>query len=257
MLTYHGYGPRRYHAKPVRATARATFEFQAVVRGSISIVTPEGAGLLRRRWLWLCAPGFAHGWTASAEESAEVVVFHFRFIPVVLEQIVGKGGMVELELSPAQCRRLKALSAQALRYYDPPSAGTPLCHEQILMELSLMVLENSGGIATLPPDDAARRVEEAMRWFAKRMEQNPPLDEIAAAVGCSVATLRRHFRHVMKTSPKETLDRIRFQRAMQLLQERQIKIEAIGESCGFGSASAFSRAFKHKVGVCPEVWRAK
>lgn len=255
MLIYHGHGTRRYDLHPVGVMSRRPFEFQAVVRGSIAIVTPEGAGLLRSRQLWLSAPGHPHGWTGAPGESAEVVVFHYRFIPAVLERLVRAAGLITISLTPPQCRRLKALSAQALRYSDPPSAGTPICHEQIIMELSLMVLESRHEIA-LPPDEPAHRVEAAMRWYAARMEENPSLEQIASAVGSSPATLRRSFQTVMQASPKAIFDQLRFQRAMQMLLERRMKIEAISQTCGFGSASAFSRAFKHKTGISPEMWRS-
>lgn len=255
MLMYHGHGLRDYAARPVGVMARRLYEFQAVLRGSIARQTVEGPGALKSRRLWLSARGQPHGWVGAPGEVAEVVVFHYRFLPAVLERLLAGAGMLEMELTPAQCRRLKQLSAQALRHANPPSAGTPLCHEQILMELSLMLLEGLGQEA-LAADETSRRVEAAMQWYEARMEENPSLDAVAHAVGCSSATLRRYFHSVMHASPKIIFDQLRFQRATRLMMEVGVKIEAVGSACGFSSASAFSRAFRHKAGVSPEVWRS-
>lgn len=254
MLIYHGYGPRRYDLRKLGLTSRRFYEFQAVIRGSIAMTTEEGEGPLRSRWLWLSAPQMPHGWSGSGGP-AEVVVFHFLTIPAVLDRLVKAAGCIGSELTASECRRLKTLSAQALRYANPPSAATPLCHEQIVTELSLLLLEKAGNSA-LPPDPASQRVEAALLWYLNRMKENPSLEEVARAVGSSPANLRRGFLRVMNASPKAIFDQSRMQRAMQLLTGHEVKIEVISEACGFGSASAFSRAFKQKTGLAPEVWRS-
>jgi transcriptional regulator GlxA family with amidase domain len=98
-------------------------------------------------------------------------------------------------------------------------------------------------------------VNAAIVWYAKRMEENPAFPEIARAVGVSAPHLRRLFHQVLHASPNRIMDQMRFQRAMQLMSDPAIKLESVGEQCGFGSASAFSRAFKMKFGCAPQVWR--
>ncbi len=99
-------------------------------------------------------------------------------------------------------------------------------------------------------------VDAAIMWYAERMDENPSLLEVAKATGVSLAHLRRLFHEVLQTSPKNILDQLRFQRAMQLMSDINMKLETISERCGFGSASAFSRAFKIKFGCSPESWRS-
>jgi AraC-like DNA-binding protein len=48
---------------------------------------------------------------------------------------------------------------------------------------------------------------------------------------------------------------MRLQRAMQLMAAPALKLDDVAAQCGFGSASAFSRAFKHKAGCSPSEWR--
>jgi AraC family carnitine catabolism transcriptional activator len=87
------------------------------------------------------------------------------------------------------------------------------------------------------------------------METNPGLDEVARAAGISTAHLRRTFHRIFQMSPKSFFDQLRFQRAMQLLSDPTVKIEAISIQCGFSSASTFSRAIKNKFDRSPDSWR--
>lgn len=255
MLYYAATGKRDYWRTSPPCHPRVYWEFQAVLSGRIAMTRPEGAGSLRTRHLWLSAPGHAHGWTGEAARSAQIVVFHFLTIPEILALRIPARGCVELALSKKQVLRLRELACFDWKRISPE---TLLRSEHVLLELSLMVLEGlraprrAGGRDESIP---ARRVRQALDGFSARMESNPGLEEIAQAVGCSAPQLRRDFYAIMQRAPKAIFDQLRFQRALQLLASRETKLSTIGEACGFGDPSAFSRAFKAKLGVSPARWR--
>ena len=257
MLLYLGRGSRMYGEKPVGVNRRSAWEFQAVIKGSISVLLPEGPDVLKSKRLWLFPPQHSHGWAGVKENPAEVVVFHFRFIPAPLESLARSAEILEICLTEKQCNRVRELAEQAFRYWRNPSVGMAICHEHILMELSLMFLEASGSVGGGQQGIAGQRVDAAMQWFSARMEENPSLQEVGRAVGSSPAHLRRMFQEVMAASPKKIFDQLRFQRSMLLMSEPETTLEFVGERCGFTSASAFSRAFKNKFGCSPEVWRGQ
>jgi len=253
MLIYLGTGTRHYGAKPYEPTRRGCWEFQAVVRGGIGMLLPGQAGRVGRRRLWLSGPEHAHGWTGEAGRDAEVVVFHFATVPEPLRRLVRDDAAIEIALSAADCRRLHELARRAAVYWRHPAPGMMMCHEHVLLELSLLVHEacksSKGGA------DNDRRVGEALRWYVERMEQNPSQAEVARAVHVSPSHLRRLFHEVLQAAPKQTFDQLRFQRALQLMADPGMKLAAVGEACGFESQSAFSRAFKAKFGCAPDGWR--
>ena len=216
---------------------------------------PEGAGALRGRHLWLSAPGHVHGWTGESARHAQVLVFHFLTIPEILAQRIPARGCVEVPLSNKQVLRLRDLARADWMQAGPE---TLLRSEHVLLELSLMVLgalRASGSGGSLDESIPARRVRKALDTFSTRMETNPGLEEIARAAGCSASQLRKDFYAVMQRAPKAIFDQLRFQRALQLLASPEAKLSAIGEACGFGDPSAFSRAFKAKLGASPARWR--
>lgn len=256
MLIYLGTGVRRYGEKPVPVFRRRGWEFQAVLQGKISLHLPEHILPAQARRLWIFPPDHPHGWAGLKRQSAHVAVFHFLSVPELVQRVVGSKGYLEITLNAATTARLRLLAAHAERYWNHPAPGMMICYEHILMELSLLVCEdNTSRTRQAGENSAQKRVDAALQWFSARMEENPGLPEIARATGSSPAHLRRLFHEVLDTSPKHILDQMRFQRAMQLMSDVEMKLETISERCGFGSASAFSRAFKDKFGCSPESWR--
>lgn len=258
MLIYVGRGPRRYGELPVALHERRGWEFQAVLRGAIAPMLPEGPDFPRQKRLWLFPPHHRHGWVAEKGREAEVVVFHFLSLPAPLRTMVERVALpLDMALDDDACRSLRALAHKVTHYWNHPSPAMMMCNEQALMELSLLVYES------LSEDDAAPGadrsgwfvVQRAMQIFAENMPENLSQDVLARRVGVSVAHLRRLFHEVLHLSPKQMLDQIRFQRATQLMADPGAKLESVGEQCGFGSASAFSRAFRHHFGCSPQAWR--
>jgi AraC-like DNA-binding protein len=254
MLNYLGDGVRCYGKSPVLVNQRSNWEFVGVLRGEISLLLPSADGPPRRRRMWIFPPRHPHGW-GGVGTTAEVAVFHFPNVPEPLQQHFRKRDHLEVPLDTAQCRRLRLLARRARCYMTKPSRGILLCHEQILLELSLMALECDHIAQETPNKSLSKPLEKSLHWFSDNMSVVPSLERIAQEAGVSPAHLRRLFHRTFQTSPKQFFDQLRFQRAMQLMADPEVKLESISEQCGFESASAFSRAFRNKFGCSPTTWR--
>ena len=257
MLTYLGTGERRYGEKPIPAQQRRAWEFQAVLKGSISLALPAGAQPVQAQRLWIFPPGHSHGWAGETNRSAQVAVFHFLTAPALLTQLLNPQGFIEIALSRRHVQQINALVGQVQPYWNRPAPGMMICYEHALMELSLIACEACAADTVAAQEGYPQsRVNAAILWYAERMETNPAFTQVARAVGVSAAHLRRLFHEVLLASPTQIIDQLRFQRALQLMSDPAMKLEAIGQQCGFGSASVFSRAFKAKFGASPQSWRS-
>jgi len=187
---------------------------------------------------------------------AHVAVFHFPNVPEPLGERLGKRAFLEIPLDAEQCTRLNLLAKKAASYSDSPTSGMLLCHEQILLELTLIALE-SEPVPRKTSKPSLKAIEIGLRWFSENMRHNPGLNQVARTSGISSAHLRRLFQRTFQASPKRLFDQLRFQRATQLMSDPAMKLEAVSEQCGFGSASAFSRAFRNKFGCSPKTWRVR
>lgn len=254
MLIYLGTGERRYGENPLEFQRRRAWEFQAVLKGKIGLSLPEGAQPMRARCLWIFPPGHTHGWVGEKGRASEVAVFHFPSAPELLTRLLNPKGFLEIALNRRGIQQIRELAGKAGTYWNRPAPGMMICYEHALMALSLIACEASR------PEEIGHsyqqsRVNAAILWYAKRMEENPAFPEMALAVGVSTAHLRRLFHQVLHASPNQIMDQMRFHRAIQLMSDPSIKLETIGYRCGFGSSAAFSRAFKSQFGSSPQSWR--
>jgi AraC family transcriptional regulator len=82
-----------------------------------------------------------------------------------------------------------------------------------------------------------------------------PLTSIAAACGLSPSHFARAFRKSTGMPPHAWLNKIRIERAMALLRQRDQSLSAIAFECGFVDQSHFTRVFVRRIGLTPGVWR--
>lgn len=107
-------------------------------------------------------------------------------------------------------------------------------------------------LATLTsPGETTAAVERQLR---PRLRDNPQMSEVAETLHLSERTLRRQLADE-QTSFSEVHDRIRTERALQLLQDPDLDIATIGNQLGFNDAREFRRAFKRWTGQTPSETR--
>lgn len=71
----------------------------------------------------------------------------------------------------------------------------------------------------------------------------------------SASSLQRAFRTHFGISPKQYIDRLRMNRALELLTDDELSVKEIAFACGFEDEKYFSRAFKKKYGYPPSQLR--
>lgn len=102
--------------------------------------------------------------------------------------------------------------------------------------------------ATRPAQsETAAAVERQLR---ARVSQNPRLLEVAVSLYRSERTLRRQ---LADEGASFTMihDRVRCERALELLRDRKLTVAQIGSQVGFGDVREFRRAFKRWTGRTP------
>lgn len=120
----------------------------------------------------------------------------------------------------------------------------------MLRLLGLLTAREGGQDAPL-----ARAVRRATHILEERLADPPTMPELARAVGVSYAVFRREFRRRTGVSPRRHLLQLRLERARRLVGSTPMRLEAIAEQTGFGSAFHLSAAFKQRFGVAPSAWR--
>jgi AraC-like DNA-binding protein len=100
------------------------------------------------------------------------------------------------------------------------------------------------------------RVWKLWEEVGRRLVEPWDLDALAAACHMSGEHLRRLCQRELGRSPMQHLAFIRIQRAKQMLESTDEKMEAVAQDVGYENGLAFSRAFKRVVGMSPSEYRA-
>jgi transcriptional regulator GlxA family with amidase domain len=101
------------------------------------------------------------------------------------------------------------------------------------------------------------RVARAVRAMEETIAAPLPLAAIAAGVGVSLRTLELLFRAELGTSPHGYYLDLRLNAARRMLSHPGHRIADIAEASGFGSPSAFARAWRARFGESPRQARAQ
>jgi methylphosphotriester-DNA--protein-cysteine methyltransferase len=113
--------------------------------------------------------------------------------------------------------------------------------------------ELAGGVA-----EAERSMAEGALAFMREHHEEPlTLAGIGRAVAVSPSHFARRFRAATGAPPMRALADIRAARAEELLATTDRGVLEVALACGFGSASALTRAFRRRTGVTPAAWRAR
>lgn len=103
-------------------------------------------------------------------------------------------------------------------------------------------------LPTMKPSESHR--SELVERAKAMMNENPklPIGEVAKRLGVSESGLYTSFRH-MGTTPVSKRLKFQLNRAIELLITTDLTVEAICDSCGFGSETYFYRVLRRMTGM--------
>ncbi len=100
-----------------------------------------------------------------------------------------------------------------------------------------------------------RRIRRAVELMHAHLDQDLPLEELAAAAYLSPFHFARLFKKVTGVPPHAYLAALRMARAERLLAETDLSITEIGARVGHNSSSHFAKAFRQATGLTPRAFR--
>jgi len=112
--------------------------------------------------------------------------------------------------------------------------------------------------STITPDWNAPWLKTVLDIIEERFDQPFLARELARKVGWREETLERRFHRVMGCTITEYRNRLRLERAAELLREEpHLKIAAIGRRVGFTTHSRFAAQFRKRFGVSPHAYQQR
>ena len=162
--------------------------------------------------------------------------------------------MTARPMSPELRRLVLALN----RHVSLPGApaGWPAAAAVRLLACSV-ILEAARQLTVSRPAKAKRAVETALAHMQAHSHEPLPVSRLANAAGCSRARLFQLFKQATGMAPNDYLQRLRVNKAREMLAGPARAITDVAFASGFSSSQYFSNVFRKYTGMTPTQFRRK
>ncbi|SFS55806.1 AraC family transcriptional regulator [Paenibacillus sp. BC26] len=190
-------------------------------------------------WFILRDPADYPGWLSFNDEDRHQIHQALQQLPRIVsvdsrvrEQFYKLRSLLEAEEHSAAFRVRHHLVDILLQLLYPPAAA-----RQLPLDLKESMLALTAQIDAAPE----------RRWSNK---------ELAALAGVSESHFYRLFHNLHGQSPANYMDRIRINRACELLRQPGANVTAVALDLGYKTSQHFATVFKKYIGVSPSSWRS-
>ena len=149
-----------------------------------------------------------------------------------------------------------ALNAEAGGYrvaalLDKMMRGRIRRKRSLIVEPLHVVVRRSTDIVALADNDLAA----ALRFLHENAARPIGVDDVVRHVQLSRRTLEIRFQKLVGQTVHAEIQRVRLERAKQLLTETDLPIPKVAEATGYGSASYLGQVFRQALGTTPARFR--
>lgn len=102
---------------------------------------------------------------------------------------------------------------------------------------------------------APDKIASSLEFLKCHYRENISLSDIAGAVHMTEGYLGRLFREYTGLSPMAYLNKLRLEKAAELLASTDMNVTETSEKCGFGDPNYFARLFKKSFGKTPSQFK--
>ncbi len=114
---------------------------------------------------------------------------------------------------------------------------------------------------TVSPVEKQRKIPEKLRpaleYIHENLDKVPSIEEMSRLTGLSPSYFSRSFRKTMDENFVSYVNRIKVEKAVEMLKTGNKSINAIAEMLGYTDASYFIKVFKRYTGTTPLAFRRR
>lgn len=211
--------------------------------------------------LFYISPDVKHSIEIDAEDPLCFLSVHFNYAKVSMnEEKWGISGDVDsLHLQAVSELKdyylVEDIFGKMIQSWNTKLPGYEFVTKTLLQQLIIAIAQNtqkqSRNYAT------SLKVEKIINYMHQKINEKVNLSELSDLVQLSPAYLSRAFKEITGYSIIEFFNKMKIDKAKELILEGNIKIKAVAQTLGFTDEFYFSRIFKRMTGISPSEFQSK
>ncbi|WP_320128322.1 AraC family transcriptional regulator [uncultured Sphaerochaeta sp.] len=129
--------------------------------------------------------------------------------------------------------------------------------QRICVAQDAPVFETDSAKARPPKESVSQLIESVDDYIARNINNNFTLAEMAESIGYNQDYLYRTIKKEIGISAVQYINRIKFERAKQLIQHTELSLTELSWNLGFDNLQYFSRFFRKYANISPSEYSAK
>jgi len=246
------------------------WEMVYIDKGEADIGAGEKTYRLGQGQVMFHQPNEWHSIWANSAQGPNIFVISFSAEGVAMERFRGRHFTLKLEQRALLSKLIAEGSAlfgpvldiselQCLQSSENAQIGSEQMLRLYLESLLIQLLREKSEEPALRPVPAAiteegralELTEQLTALLRQRLDGTWTFAELCRRLGVGETTLKRCAKRHLGTGVMEYYQRIRVEEARRMLREGRYNVSQIAEALGYSSLQAFSRQFRHIMGVTP------
>lgn len=269
------------HGFPVTAKAFKNIKFEAhwhnelefllMLEGSMIVGINSEFRLLKKDDVIICPSGSIHSYHSNKSDSLCLIVV---FKPELLENtgryisevnyktyFIDEKTRESTRMSPELLAKVKNCFVNILEEMNRKE----YCYEVLtigyLLELigilnRILPYEVANGTPKSASKRSSALIQKAIKYISNNYTDNIRLADVSEHLGVSTYYFSRIFNGLTGLTFKEYINKLRVEKAYNLIKHTQDPIINIAFECGFNSLRTFNRVFKELLGITPSSLRS-
>lgn len=222
------------------------------ISGTVREILAEGETWEHPHDFMILKPGGSHAWEVPRNSREPWRVVWFIFVPKLewipwldLPEEFPRFSRIPMAGRKHE-EKIRRSLLQAKRFADIPDDGEALAMNAI--ERALLWLQTGIRTADSRIDE---RVQVAKQMFLRQLANPPSVPEVAQACGLSHSRLAGLFRRHVGLSPQMWLERVRLDRARDMLLTTGLPVKLVAAACGYDDQRHFATRFRKRFNLTP------
>jgi YesN/AraC family two-component response regulator len=211
--------------------------------------------------LFYISPDVKHSIEIEAEDPLCFLSVHFNYAKVSMnEEKWGISGDVDsLHLQAVSelkdYYQVEDIFRQMIQSWNTKLPGYEFVAKTLLQQLIIAIAQNTQKQSQ--NYSTSLKVEKIIKYMHQKINEKVSLSELSELVQLSPAYLSRAFKEITGYSIIEFFNKMKIDKAKELILEGDIKIKAVAQTLGFTDEFYFSRIFKRMTGISPSEFQSK